>query len=144
MLKTYPKFIEKWCVYEVVLEGPQEGNPFTECSIQGCFTSAHEKKVVDGFYDGNGIYRVRFMPSFEEEYQFVIKGSFIEGEEKGNFIVTKPMENNHGIVRVANRFHFAYDDGTPYYSIGTTAYVWTHQSEEMQEETLKTLEESAF
>ena len=27
----------------------------------------------------------------------------------------------------ANRFHFAYADGTPYFPFGTTCYAWTHQ-----------------
>lgn len=144
MLKVYSNEVEKWYVFEAELVGPSEGNPFVEQSLQGRFVSAHESKVVDGFYDGDGVYRVRFMPSFEGEYNFAITGSFIEGEETGSFLVTKPTGNNHGMVRVANRFHFAYEDGTPYYSIGTTAYVWTHQSEDMQEETLNTLRESAF
>ena len=28
---------------------------------------------------------------------------------------------------VANTYHMAYEDGTPYYSIGTTCYVWELQ-----------------
>ena len=35
------------------------------------FAVKNEKKTVDGFYDGDGIYKVRFMPSFTDEYTFV-------------------------------------------------------------------------
>ena len=45
---------------------------------------------------------------------------------------------------VSHVFHFAYEDGTPYYSIGTTCYVWALQREELQEQTLATLKDSAF
>jgi hypothetical protein len=41
-------------------------------------------------------------------------------------------------------FHFAYADGTPYRPIGTTCYAWTHQGEELEEQTLATLASSPF
>src|SRR6185436_19095969 len=52
--------------------------------------------------------------------------------------------NNHGPVHVAHTYHFAYADGTPYKQLGTTCYVWTHQDEALQEQTLKTLAASPF
>ena len=42
-------------------------------------------------------------------------------------------------VRVADTWHFAYEDGTRYYSIGTTCYVWDLQSDEKIAQTLETL-----
>ena len=53
-------------------------------------------------------------------------------------------EGNHGPVRVADTYHFAYEDGTRYYSIGTTCYVWDLQSDERIAQTLETLKASAF
>src|SRR5439155_21306891 len=55
-----------------------------------------------------------------------------------------PGRNNHGPVRVANTFHFAYADGAPYRPIGTTCYAWTHQSQQLQKQTLATLKKSPF
>ena len=43
-----------------------------------------------------------------------------------------------------NTFHFAYADGTPYKPLGTTCYAWTSQSDELEEQTLKTLAASPF
>ena len=60
------------------------------------------------------------------------------------FIVTAPKENEHGPVRVANTYHMTYEDGTPYYSIGTTCYVWELQSDELIEQTFDTLKNNAF
>ena len=62
----------------------------------------------------------------------------------GSFTVTSPSADNHGPVRVAGTYYLAYEDGTPYHCIGTTCYVWNLQNEELQKQTLKTLEENAF
>ena len=43
----------------------------------------------------------------------------------------------------ATRFHFAYADGTPYFPVGTTCYAWTHQGDELEEQTLATLKAGA-
>lgn len=141
---TYKTEVEKWDFIEVTCEGKSDKNPFVDYQINGIFYSKNEKKSVDGFYDGDGIYKVRFMPSFEEEYNFKIEGNFSDEKYQGKFKVIKAGHNNHGPVRVANTFHFAYEDGTPYYSIGTTCYVWELQPEELQRKTLETLKNSAF
>ena len=146
----YTEILERWGVFEVSCKGTSVGNPFTERKITGTFESQNEKVTVDGFYDGDGVYKVRFMPSYEGTYRFSIKGNFTEepaGEGSvwdGTFEVTAPAAGNHGPVRVANGFHFAYEDGTPYYSIGTTCYVWDLQSDERIGQTLESLKQSAF
>jgi hypothetical protein len=141
---SYSKTVEKWGVFTVTVNGCANKNPFVDYTIQGTFTGKNETISVNGFYDGDGVYKVRFMPSFTGEYTFEIKGTFAEEKVIGAFTVTTATEKNHGPVRVANTYHFAYEDGTPYYSIGTTCYAWTHQSPEIQEKTLQTLKNSAF
>ena len=136
--------VEKWDVFEVEVPGKSDGNPFTDYTIRGTFRGKEETRTVDGFYDGDGVYRVRFMPSFEGEYTFTVEGSFSEEKHSGTFQAVKPSPDNHGMVRVSHTYHFAYEDGTPYYSIGTTCYVWELQSEELQKKTLETLKNSAF
>lgn len=140
----YPSVVERWCVFEVAVPGRQDRNPFVDWFIKGVFKNKNEEVEVDGFYDGEGMYKVRFMPSFEGEYSFRVFGSFSDDTYSGSFTVTPASKNNHGPVRVANTYHFAYEDGTPYYPIGTTCYVWTHQKPELQEQTLATLKDSAF
>ncbi|WP_167620399.1 hypothetical protein [Plantibacter flavus] len=51
--------------------------------------------------------------------------------------------DSHGPVRV-DGFHFAHADGTRHRPLGTTAYAWTHQPEELQEQTLRALEAAPF
>lgn len=45
---------------------------------------------------------------------------------------------------MADGYHFAYRDGTPYTPFGTTAYVWTHQGDALEEQTLETLRMAPF
>lgn len=140
----YEKRVEKWGVFEVSVNGKSDKNPFVDYQVTGVFKSKNEIETVSGFYNGNGVYKVRFMPSFEESYTFEIIGNFSEQSYHGEFDVTAPSSENHGPVRVSHTYHFAYEDGTPYYSIGTTCYVWNLQSEEMQIKTLETLKNNSF
>ncbi len=139
---SYPSQVERWCVFEVKVQGPSDGNPFRDHWIKGSFTGPNEAVTADGFYDGDGVYVVRFMPSFSETYQFSLESSFGDGA-CGSFSVTPASDGNHGPVRV-HGFHFEYEDGTPYFPVGTTSYVWTWQSEQTQKNTLKTLSEGYF
>ncbi|MBQ1310396.1 MAG: DUF5605 domain-containing protein [Blautia sp.] len=141
------KTVEKWGCLELSVKAGAEGNPFTSQNIKAVFSCPQETVTAEGFYDGDNTYKVRFMPSFEGSYQYKIvlkNGSEEEPLEEGSFCCVPASEGNHGPVRVANTFHFAYEDGTPYYPIGTTCYVWDLQSDERIEETLQTLKESAF
>lgn len=140
----YEAQVEKWCVFEVTVMGHRAGNPFVDYTITGTFTCKNETIIADGFYDGDGVYKVRCMPSFVGNYTFELKGSFSEDTYTGKFNVEEASCNNHGPVGVSGTFHFAYGDGKPYYSFGTTCYVWTHQPEALQLQTLETLKNSGF
>ena len=53
--------VERWDVFEVTLQGPREGNPFLEAWVKGRFRKGAREVVVEGFYDGEGDYKIRFM-----------------------------------------------------------------------------------
>lgn len=137
--------VEQWGLFELSLNGPTNGNPFTDVKFSARFWQRQHETEANGFYDGNGIYRARFMPQKQGEWHYLTVSSSPELDGKtGTFIVTEPSKNNHGPVHVANTYHFAYADGTPYKELGTTCYVWHLQNEALQEETLKTLASSPF
>ncbi len=143
MQPLYSREAERWGVFEVAVHGKTAGNPFVDYTVSGTFTCGKEKVTVPGFYDGNGVYRVRFMPSFEGEYTFLVQGSFSEKKYEGAFTSVPANQGNHGPVRVRG-YHFEYEDGTPYFPLGTTCYVWELQAQAPQQETLKTLGEGCF
>ena len=135
---------EKWGVFEIALSGRSEGNPFLDYAVEGTFSGAGETVRVDGFYDGDGVYRVRFMPSREGRYTYTIGGSAFDAPVTGEFEAVAPSAGNHGPVRVVDGTLLAYADGTPHYSVGTTCYAWVNQSMELQARTLETLSQSPF
>lgn len=138
------KPIELWGCLELSFEGKVFENPFMEATILGTFKGDQECKTVEGFYDGDGIFKVRFMPSFAGTYTYIVEGNFSNNLYQGSFEVIPATLNNHGPVKVTDQYHFTYMDGAPYYQIGTTCYAWVHQPENMQQKTLHTLSESPF
>ena len=137
--------VEQWGRFELALPGPTNGNPFLDVSWSARFTSGTNSVEAPGFYDGDGIYRVRFMPETPGEWRYRTASSRPElNGRSGGFTVTSPGAQNHGPVQVAHTYHFAYADGTPYRELGTTCYVWLWQAEALQAETLRTLAASPF
>ncbi len=140
-----PPQVEQWGRFELNLTGPASGNPFLEVELNARFTQGNTTINVTGFYDGEGQYRVRFMPEKTGEWRYITRSNrpALDGKT-GTLIVTPPSAQNHGPVRVAHSYHFAYADGTPYRQLGTTAYVWTHQGNALEEQTLRTLAAAPF
>ncbi|MBN1465201.1 DUF5060 domain-containing protein [candidate division KSB1 bacterium] len=136
--------VQKWDVLEITLRGPKGGNPFRDVQFSAAFT--HQKTtIVNGFYDGRGVYKIRFMPQSEGIWRFETTS-----DEKnldgvvGHFFCVAPDSLNHGPVDVHDTFHFAYRDGTLFWPVGTTLYAWAHQPEEKIRETLQSLAAAPF
>lgn len=137
--------IERWGIFELVLQGPSGGNPFLDVKLSATFKYMNRTLSPEGFYDGNGVYKVRFMPDTVGEWTYITLSTVQELDGiSGEFTCVEPTEGNHGPVRVKNRYHFAYEDGTPHFSFGTTCYVWNHQSQGLQEQTLESLKAAPF
>jgi hypothetical protein len=145
MTLTNGTAIEQWGLFELSLQGSAEGNPYLEEDFKALFSYQHRTIEVDGFYDGDGVYRVRFMPDTQGNwhYRTQSKQDALNGVE-GSFECVAPGPGNHGPVRVANTHHFAYADGTPYKQVGTTVYALAHQDNELEEQTLATLRTTPF
>jgi hypothetical protein len=137
--------VEQWSHFEVSLNGPTNGNPFLEVRFSARFELDGTATDAAGFYDGGGIFRVRFMPERLGRWRYTTRSSAPELDGKtGEFNVSKPSPENHGPVRVHDTFHFAYADGQPFKQVGTTCYAWTHQGDALEEQTLRTLAASPF
>lgn len=136
---------ERWDIFELTLKVPSDGNPFVDVEFRAEFKQGKEVFKPEGFYDGNGIYKIRFMPNVTGKWTYKTKSNRKELDGKtGGFVCTPARLGNHGPVRVHDTFKLAYADGTPHFSIGTTCYAWVHQGDEMEAETLKTLKNAPF
>lgn len=137
--------VEKWGMFDLELAGPAEGNPFIDVALSASFRCGETTIKAAGFYDGGGVYKIRCMPTRVGEWEFVTSSNRSQLDQvSGSFTCTEPSAANHGPVSVHNQFHFAYADGSPYYSFGTTCYAWVHQGDELEEQTLRTLAEKPF
>ncbi|MGO4585284.1 DUF5605 domain-containing protein [Arthrobacter sp. 2RAF6] len=132
--------------FELTLAGPSHGNPFTDVELRAVFTSpSGDTLSVPGFYDGDGVYRVRLLVPEAGEWSFTTTSNArsLDGVA-GGFTAGEAAAGAKGVVRVATTFHFAYEDGTPYLPIGTTSYAWTHQGNALEKQTLDTLAAGPF
>lgn len=137
--------VEQWGIFELALSGPIEGNPFLDVELTAQFSHGDRTVDVNGFYDGADVYRVRFMPDTlgEWRYRTQSNAAALDGAQ-GVFTCSAPAAGNYGPVRVVDTFHFAYADGTPYFQVGTTCYVWNHQGAAREQQTLATLKTAPF
>jgi len=138
--------IEQWGMFELALHGPSAGNPFKDVTLTAVFTLEHRQVQVTGFYDGAGIYRIRFMPDAPGRWSYVTASSAAELQgHTGLLDCTKPTTpNNHGPVGTAHQFHFEYADGTPYFPFGTTTYAYLFTADENAQASLAGMKQAQF
>jgi hypothetical protein len=134
---------EVYRMSELTLVGPAHGNPFIDVELTAEFRLGDRRLTVGGFYDGDGRYSIRFLPPEPGRWSFTTESTARSLDGVAGTLEVFPGDAR-GPVRVADTFHFAAPDGTPYRSVGTTAYAWTHQPEELQERTLRTLADAPF
>ena len=137
--------IEQWGVFEESFSGPVAGNPFRDVRLRATFRSGADEVTVDGFYDGDGRYVVRFSPPSAGTWSYRITSDAPEMDGRtGEFEATAPSAGNRGPVSVAGMFHFRHADGTPYRPVGTTVYNWVHQPAELYRETVDVVADAGF
>lgn len=148
---------EQYKIFEVDLTGTADGNPYIDIWLKVDFTNGSEKVEVNGFYCGNGRYKVRFMPARLGKWTAVTRSNDPMLDHIELVCECTPAkEGNHGrVLRMSDvlpksisseesRFHFLYEDGTRFQPFGTTCYAWINQSEAVQEQTLETLKNAPF
>ncbi|MGA2889516.1 MAG: DUF5060 domain-containing protein [Terracidiphilus sp.] len=139
------KQVEQWGLFEVQIKGPSSGNPFVDVKFSARFTQGHRSVEAAGFYDGEGVYKVRFSPDMVGRWSFETTANVKElAGHAGTFACTAPKAGNHGPVSTAHRFHFQYADGTPYFPFGTTCYSYGFIGDPLEQQTLDALKQAGF
>jgi hypothetical protein len=122
--EAQPRDVPRWDMHEFEWRGRSPGaNPFRAAAVAGEFLSPSGKtKTVDGFYEGDNTWRLRFSPDEEGQWSYVLRGEGAEALQRGRLRCTKAR--GHGFVRVhpRNPYAFAYADDTPFFSMGDTCY----------------------
>ena len=139
------KMVERWGVFEWSKRVAPIGNPFTDVRVHGIFTMGNKSDTVPGFYDGDGVFRIRYMPGTPGIWTFRTMSDMpaLNGSS-GRFNCISPSTGNHGMVKVDPPHRFKYADGKPCHPFGTTLYSWTHQGDSLEQITLQSLLRSPF
>eukprot|EP01084_Bolivina_argentea_P070034 127391_1 len=142
---VYP--VEIWNIWETSVVGPSSGNAF-KINVSITVKSPYKiETTLDGFYDGNGIYKFRFMPNTLGSWSYMTNSNnpFIENKT-GSFQVTNATGNNRGPVYCVNnvnssveRPYFRYADGGIFFECGTTTYGWIELQTQYTQETVNNL-----
>jgi len=137
--------IKKWGIFELSLKGSEAGNPFMDTQFSAEFKHGNKIYRPEGFYDGNGIYKLRFMPDEEGTWTYNTSSNSADlDQKKGQFVCIPADPTTHGPVKVRNQFHFGYADGKAFYPFGTTIYEWSFQDQKRKDQTIETLRSSPF
>lgn len=142
-------------VFQIELKGDKPSKDWVHVDLEAEFSVEGLTTRVKGFYAGNGLYIVRYLPMKLGRCHFRIQTSpdlkleavniaqtalgVLEGEE----MVEPGGKGCHGPVR-AEGTHFVYEDQTAYFPFGTTVYALMHQPEELIDRTMKSLENAPF
>lgn len=109
--------------------------------LKAAFTDETETVEVNGFYCGEGIYKVRFMPRKPGIWTATTRSNDPALDGIALTCACSPAQpGNHGRVLPRNevrpqsaateedKFHFAYEDGARFQPFGTTCYAWVNQA----------------
>lgn len=136
-----------WDCYEIAMKCKTDKNPFTEVSLAATFTNSDtgKKITVDGFYDGDDTFRIRFMPMEPGTWTYTTASTERQLSGKSGMIeCVAEGKDCHGMVMTGNDMNFVYADSTAYYPLGTTSYAWMHADKQRQEETYRSLADVGF
>ncbi|MBR6028666.1 MAG: DUF5060 domain-containing protein [Clostridia bacterium] len=125
--------------FELRFAGPVLTENWADIDLQADFTCEGRTVTVPGFYDGDGVWTVRFLPDRPGRWQWRTRGELsFSGEED-----CAPAAGSHGLVKAAGT-HFEYQDGALFRPFGTTVYALAHQEDALVEETLNSLSQAPF
>lgn len=96
-------------------------NPFRDVTVIAELTSpAQRTKSVRGFYDGEGIWRVRFAPDETGlwQYRLIVRDEAGEDQDEGTFTCTSPRHGGFVGISSDNPTRLALTDGSPFVVIG--------------------------
>ncbi len=127
-------------MFELSFQGAQPEGSFADIDLEAVFRCRGEEKVVKGFYAGDGVYKVRFLPEKAGSYSWKVTGV---AEQEGEALCESADESCHGMVG-AEGMHFAYEDGTLFYPFGTTVYALMHQEDRLVAQTMESLKAAPF
>lgn len=131
--------MEQYRMCELEFQGEILDKDWAQADLTARLWCGDRELAVSGFYAGDGVYKVRFLPDVSGLWQYEVSGCV---EKKGS-VEVEPAKGAHGLVR-AEEQHFVYQDGTAFYPFGTTVYALMHQEESLIMQTMESLKKAPF
>jgi hypothetical protein len=108
-----------------LMGGVAYGNPFGDVVVEGVFEGpTGQRFVVPGFYDGGGMWRVRFSPNAVGEWGYHLyarpENPVLEAE--GSFTVVPSLARGFLRATPGEAWGFRYESGEPAMILGDTTY----------------------
>lgn len=133
MTETSAMLIPKWGRFEASFNSTAAyANPFQEAALSMAFVSpSGQRRIVDGFWDGDDTWRVRFIPDEPGEWTYTTTCSDINNNglhgQAGAFRCGEPAGGTrfeqHGPLCLAdNRRYLAHADGEPFFWLADTCW----------------------
>lgn len=114
--------VERWDTCEFSFRSETEyDNPFTEVDIAAIFTHQKGRTIqVNGFYDGEKTWRVRFMPLEDGHWTFETTSNDVAlNGQTGSLTGVPPTKDYLKGPIAAKGHHFFHADGTPRFLLST-------------------------
>lgn len=124
----------RWKKYELVFNSSVNyENPIQELKImEVTFKSPTGRvKTISAFWDGEKIWKARFMPDEYGTWRFDTKCSDLKNQglniQGGSFLCKENSESHEifkrgAVIRPAGRYYLTYSDGTPFFYMACTAW----------------------
>ncbi len=114
-----PAKVSRWGLWEATMRSRQTyRNPFTDVTVTATFRSSSGKQItMEGFYDGDGEWRVRFMPDEIGKWRWFVRAEPPDEGMAASGTFECVPSRLPGPLRVhpQNPLWFAFADGTPVY-----------------------------
>ena len=122
--------VEQYHSHDFAFSAPYTGNPF-DVELAGNFTGPDGSVLkVPGFYDGNGVWKIRFSPTVTGKWSMHTTSNLpaLDGKNESAIECTPNTHSQiHGGLRVdpEHPHHFVYEDGVRYFLLGYEAdWLW--------------------
>lgn len=112
--------IREWDAYELVLDGPCEGNAFTKVDLSARIRWASRARRSPGATTATAPAECASCRTSKLRGQTRRPATIGTGRTVGRLHV-RGARGNRGPVRVCSTYHLGYADGAPFKPVGTTA-----------------------
>lgn len=78
--------VQQWNRFEIELKHIYAGNAFRDIQLSAKFIHKDTSYVVDGFFDGNDVFKIRFMPEKTGAWNYITSSNVKAlNNQKGSF-----------------------------------------------------------